>query len=84
MNVESSEPIKLTRDGAVATIWVDRPGKRNAMSYAMWVSLEEVALRVAADSEVRVVVVRGAGDLFCAGADISELSANRDDAKRHR
>lgn len=77
MNVESSEPIKLTRDGAVATIWVDRPDKRNAMSYAMWASLEELALAVAVDPEVRVVVLRGAGAHFCAGADISELNVQR-------
>ncbi|MEO8267721.1 MAG: enoyl-CoA hydratase-related protein [Ilumatobacteraceae bacterium] len=77
MNVESGQPIKLTHDGAVATIWLDRPDKRNAMSYAMWESLEEIALHVAADPEVRVVVVRGAGDHFCAGADITELNVQR-------
>jgi enoyl-CoA hydratase/carnithine racemase len=82
MNVESSEPIKLTRDGAVASIWLNRPDKRNAMSYAMWATLEELASHVAADPEVRVVVVRGAGDHFCAGADITELNVQRGAGER--
>ena len=68
MSVESDQPIKLTRDGAVATICLDRPDKRNAMSYAMWGSLEELVSQLASDPEVRVVVLRGAGAHFCAGA----------------
>lgn len=82
MSVESDQPIKLTRDGAVATIWLDRPDKRNAMSYSMWATLEELASRVASDPDVRVVVVRGAGPHFCAGADITELSVHRGDGER--
>ena len=77
MSVESDQPIKLTRDGAVATICLDRPDKRNAMSYAMWGSLEELVSQLASDPEVRVVVLRGAGAHFCAGADITELNVQR-------
>ena len=82
MNVESDQPIKLTRDGAVTTIWLDRPDKRNAMSYAMWGLLEELASRLGSDPEVRVVVLRGAGAHFCAGADITELSVQRGAGQR--
>jgi enoyl-CoA hydratase/carnithine racemase len=82
MTEEHDELIRLTRDGAIATIWLDRPGKRNAMSYAMWARLEELVLQVGADSEVRVVVLRGAGDHFCAGADITELTVARDPGER--
>ncbi len=77
MSVESDEPIRVTRDGSIATMWLNRPGKRNAMSYSMWSTLEESALRLGADPDVRVVVLRGAGAHFCAGADITELRATR-------
>lgn len=64
-------------DGAVGTITLDRPAKRNAVTYDMWVALGNAARSLAADPAVRVVVLRGAGDHFCAGADITELLAER-------
>lgn len=74
----SSEPgVRVERDGAVATIWLDRPAKRNAMTYAMWRSLRDVCGELAVDAGVRVVIVRGTGGHFCAGADIGELHAPR-------
>ncbi|MGZ4673087.1 MAG: enoyl-CoA hydratase/isomerase family protein [Ilumatobacteraceae bacterium] len=82
MSVEPDELIRLTRDGAIATIWLNRPGKRNAMNYAMWADLEEIVLEVAADRDVRVVVLRGSGPHFCAGADITELNAAREPGER--
>ena len=69
--------IRVERRGPVATIWLDRPTKRNAMSYAMWAGLEAACLELGDDAQVRVVVLRGAGGHFCAGADISELLAER-------
>jgi enoyl-CoA hydratase/carnithine racemase len=78
MSVESDEPIRLTSDGPVATIWLNRPGKRNAMNYSMWKCLGELAAQLGADPAVRVVVVRGSGAHFCAGADITELNVTRD------
>src|SRR3954469_3789672 len=77
-----TDEIRLNREGPVATIWLDRPAKRNAMTYAMWVGLEEAAANAAVDTEVRVVVLRGAGDHFCAGADITELRAARSTEER--
>lgn len=82
MSVESDELIRLTREGTVATIWLNRPSKRNAMSYSMWASLEKAALQLGADAEVRVVVLRGCGEHFCAGADITELNVQRGDGER--
>jgi enoyl-CoA hydratase/carnithine racemase len=82
MSAESDEPIKVTRDGSVATIWLNRPGKRNAMSHEMWTALEALALQLADDREVRVVVIRGSGDHFCAGADITELDVARREGER--
>ncbi|MEP7046443.1 MAG: enoyl-CoA hydratase-related protein [Ilumatobacteraceae bacterium] len=77
MNNESDEQIRLSRDGAVATLWLNRPAKRNAMTYAMWARLHELSQQLASDREVRVVVLRGTGDHFCAGADIIEINVAR-------
>jgi enoyl-CoA hydratase/carnithine racemase len=77
MSAETTDPIRVTFDGGVATIWLNRPTKRNAMTYAMWVMLEEAASQLGTDRRVRVVALRGEGDHFCAGADITELSISR-------
>ena len=77
MSLESDDLIRLTRDGPIATIWLNRPQKRNAMTYSMWVRLGELAVELGADPEVRVVVLRGSGPQFCAGADITELNVAR-------
>ncbi len=67
----------MTIDGAVGTITLGRPAKRNAVSYEMWRALEAACGRLANDAAVRVVVLRGAGENFCAGADITDLLAPR-------
>jgi enoyl-CoA hydratase/carnithine racemase len=64
----------------VATITIDRPAKRNAMSADMWRALPGILDALAKDDAVRVAVLTGAGGDFCAGADISELGdIHRDD-----
>ncbi|MCX4966001.1 enoyl-CoA hydratase/isomerase family protein [Streptomyces sp. NBC_00654] len=60
-------------DGGIATVVISNPAKRNAMTAAMWRSLPGLLERLAADPAVRVLVLTGAGDTFCAGADISSL-----------
>ena len=57
----------------VATITLNRPEKLNAWTPRMQVQLKEAILRAADESEVRVIVVTGAGRGFCAGADIGDL-----------
>ncbi|MEW5659970.1 enoyl-CoA hydratase/isomerase family protein, partial [Streptomyces cinereoruber] len=57
----------------IATVVIANPAKRNAMSAGMWRALPGVLERLAADPEVRVLVLTGEGDTFCAGADISAL-----------
>ncbi|MFJ1699979.1 enoyl-CoA hydratase/isomerase family protein [Streptomyces sp. NPDC088252] len=57
----------------VATVVISNPAKRNAMTAAMWGALPGLLERLAADAAVRVLVLTGAGDTFCAGADISSL-----------
>jgi enoyl-CoA hydratase/carnithine racemase len=69
--------VHLEYGGAVATVWLDRPTKRNAMTYDMWCALSDVCRQLASDPEVRVVVLRSTSNHFCAGADIAELHAPR-------
>jgi enoyl-CoA hydratase/carnithine racemase len=63
--------------GSIGTITLDRPAKRNAVTYDMWVALGEACTRLAHDAAVRVVVLRGEGGHFCTGADITELLTER-------
>lgn len=57
----------------IATITIDRPEKRNAMTYAMLGALHEAIARASEDPEARVVVLTGVPGSFCAGTDLSDL-----------
>ncbi|MGH3245149.1 MAG: enoyl-CoA hydratase/isomerase family protein, partial [Trebonia sp.] len=73
-----TEPLLLTRDGAVATLTINRPGRLNALTYAMFSRLPEVLEEAAAMAGIRALVLRGAGTrAFSAGADISEFETTR-------
>lgn len=69
--------LRLERRGAIAELVIDRPVKRNAMSFEMWSQLPQLCAEVDADDAVKVLVVRGEGPHFCAGADISEFGTRR-------
>ncbi|MGW2592195.1 enoyl-CoA hydratase/isomerase family protein [Streptomyces sp. NPDC001515] len=56
-----------------ATVVISNPAKRNAMTAAMWRSLPVLLEELAADASVGALVLTGAGETFCAGADISSL-----------
>ncbi len=64
-----------TVDDGIATLWLNRPAKRNAVTYEMWQGITALCGRLADDRTVRLLVVRGAGDHFCAGADIAGFGA---------
>jgi enoyl-CoA hydratase/carnithine racemase len=53
---------------------LNRPDKRNAVRMSMWAAINAHVTALTEDPEVRILVVKGAGDHFCAGADISELT----------
>jgi len=59
---------------AIASITLERPEKRNAMTYAMLSDFILAVERAGADPEVRVVIVTGSGGSFCAGTDLADLS----------
>jgi methylglutaconyl-CoA hydratase len=63
-------------DSGVLTLTLNRPDKRNALSAELTEELHRALERSDLDSEVRVVVLRGAGKDFCAGADLDELLAS--------
>lgn len=78
------DELALTRVGRVATLTIDRPARRNAMSFEMWSALPGLLAEVAA-SDARALVIRGT-DHFSAGADISEFATLRsgpDGARRY-
>jgi enoyl-CoA hydratase/carnithine racemase len=62
----------------VATVTINRPDKRNALTIGMWQQLAAICAELREDVSLRAVIVTGAGPSFCAGADISALS--EDDA----
>ncbi|RFU83156.1 enoyl-CoA hydratase/isomerase family protein [Streptomyces triticagri] len=68
-----SARLRHTVAEGVATVVIDHPAKRNAMTDAMWAALPPLLDGLAADPAVRALVLTGAGDTFCAGADISGL-----------
>ena len=66
--------IIYTKDGRVATITLNRPERMNAFSGAMIDSIQRALQDAAADDEIRVIVLTGAGRGFCAGFDLKQSS----------
>lgn len=64
--------LQLDKSDGVATLWLARPDSRNALSLAMCRELTAACEALEADDDVRVVLVRGQGVAFCAGADLKE------------
>ena len=74
--------LRLAVNGPVARLCIDRPDKRNAMNQAMWDALPALVEAAMDEPGVRVMVLESAHPgVFCAGADIAELLANKDDAE---
>jgi len=67
--------IRYEVDGdGVATLTIDRPEKRGAMTYAMLGAFIERVTEAGADESVRVLIVTGSGGSFCAGTDLADLA----------
>src|SRR5580658_8753194 len=67
--------LRYEKDGAIATITLDRPDKRNAISSTMIEELLASLNTAEDDSAVRVVILTGAGRAFCSGMDLETLQA---------
>jgi enoyl-CoA hydratase/carnithine racemase len=75
--VHDYETILIERSEAgVVQVTLNRPGKKNAINDAMWSELGDVFTSLRRDSQARVVVLTGAGDGFCSGADLSSPQGN--------
>jgi len=73
-----TEEIRCKVEYGIATVTLNRPEKRNAITAAMLEGLDATLRELAADIAVRVVVLRGEGKVFCSGADLRELSSRPD------
>ncbi|WP_075222945.1 enoyl-CoA hydratase/isomerase family protein [Acuticoccus yangtzensis] len=76
--------VDITQEGVVAMATLVNPERRNAISAGMWREIEDFALSVTADPDVRVVIFRGYGEVFSGGADISGFEDDRSDAAEAR
>jgi enoyl-CoA hydratase/carnithine racemase len=77
--------VRIERDGAIATVVLDRPEKLNALTRAMWAALGEAVDALSADDAVRCVIVRGAGEkAFSPGNDIGEFATQRSNKAQAR
>lgn len=83
--IELPPTLLIDRDGAIATVTVNRPEKLNALDTVTARGLSDAFDALSADDDVRVVVLRGAGDrAFGVGADIGEFKARRADPAQAR
>ena len=71
--VQENLAVLEKRDGAVATLIMNRPDRMNAINKDLAVALNQSLDRVSAAGEIRVVVLRGAGRAFCAGGDLAAI-----------
>lgn len=69
----------LERDGHVATVTLNRPDARNALSGEMIVRMADAWIEIDEDPGIRVAIVTGAAGHFCAGADLKEMAAGHAD-----
>ena len=69
-----SSPLLLVRDGPVATLTLNRPEQLNTLDFALMDALIAAAAEIAADTTLRVVVLRGAGKHFMAGGDLKTFA----------
>jgi enoyl-CoA hydratase len=78
-------PILVERDGAIATVILNRPGKLNALTRPMWRRLGDAFLELDRDDSVRCVIIRGAGTrAFAPGNDIAEFETERSNVEQAR
>ena len=80
-----NQTLQYREDGAVATIRLHRPQKKNAFNVEMREEMERLLHELARNASIRAVIITGGDEIFCAGADISEIdgTASAEAAYRH-
>lgn len=68
----------------VGIVTIDRPEKRNAMTYAVLAEFVDTVRRAGEDDAARAVVITGAGGAFCAGTDLADLAGRPEDSRSGR
>ena len=76
-NAAMSAGLNIDRDGAVLTLTINRPERRNALDNATYAALTEQLARASADASVSAVILTGAGEHFTAGNDLRDFQAER-------
>ncbi|MBG0795270.1 enoyl-CoA hydratase [Methylocystis sp. H62] len=84
LDAESTARVTLETAAGVATLTLNSPASRNALSLAMIDALSGRLDALAGSDDVRVVVLQAEGPAFCAGHDLKELTAHRNDPDRGR
>jgi enoyl-CoA hydratase len=74
----SNDEVRYERQGAAAILTIDRPDRRNAVDAATAESLRQGLERFEADDAARVLILTGAGEAFCAGADLKAIDLDVD------
>jgi enoyl-CoA hydratase len=79
------QSLNYRKEGAVAVIQINRPQKKNSLNSELRHEMEEVMRAIAADTKQRAVILTGGEEIFCAGADISEIegTASAEAAYQH-
>jgi isohexenylglutaconyl-CoA hydratase len=75
------ETLALALDGPVATVTLNRPEARNALSHQMVEDLLDFFQSIRNNRNIRLVVMRAAGKTFCVGGDVRDLSSPRTEAE---
>ncbi len=76
--------LEYSVDGAVATVLLNRPDRKNAFTLNMVDDWAAALERAGGDDSVRVVVLTGAGDAFCSGVDLDDFKGESEDPCRRR
>lgn len=80
-----AEPVLLVDiDGAKATLTLNRPKQRNSLSEDLMTAVSDQMAALSEDPDVQVIIIAGSGPAFCAGHDLKELTAARENDDRGR
>src|SRR5260370_4878845 len=69
----STNHVVVGRDGAVLTIAMNRPEKKNALTHAMYGAMADALAAAAGHASIRVILITGTGDAFTAGNDLNDF-----------
>ncbi|WNY32206.1 crotonase/enoyl-CoA hydratase family protein [Acinetobacter calcoaceticus] len=72
--------LRIEKNNGIATVYLNRPDKRNAMSFALLKELVSTAKAIKKDRDIRCVILTGEGNVFSAGIDLSDLNNPKNSA----